>query len=139
MTLRNSDLFSSAIFNFLKVYWIDRPRASLVAQSVKNLPAMQETWVWSLGWEGPLEEGMAAHPVFLPRECPWTEEAGGLQSMGSQRARHDWVTKHRKQQCVSIEYRQGVGWKIFNVSFRTWIILASWRCCLEAYRVLFWT
>ena len=59
--------------------------ASLVAQMVKNLPEMQETWVRSLGWD-PLEEGMA---VFLPGECPWTEEPGGLQSIGSQRVRHD--------------------------------------------------
>ena len=48
--------------------------ASLVAQIVKNPPAMQETWVQSLGWEDPLEEGMARHSVFLPGESPWTEE-----------------------------------------------------------------
>ena len=56
---------------------------------VKNLPAVQETWVGSLGWEDPLEESMATTPVFLPGESPWTEEPGGLQSMGSQRAGHD--------------------------------------------------
>ena len=58
-------------------------RASLVAQMVKNPPAMQETWVRSLGWEDPLEEGMTPHtPVFLPGESPGTEEPGRLQSMG---------------------------------------------------------
>ena len=58
-------------------------RASLVAQTVKNPPAMQETWVRSLGWEDPLEEGMTPHtPVFLPGESPGTEEPGRLQSMG---------------------------------------------------------
>ena len=51
---------------------------------VKNLPAVLETWVQSLGWEDPLEEGIATHSVFLPGESPWTEELGGLQSMGSQ-------------------------------------------------------
>ena len=63
--------------------------ASLVAQMVKNLPAVQETWVGSLGWEDPLEESMATTPVFLPGESPWTEEPGRLKSMGSQRVRHD--------------------------------------------------
>ena len=65
--------------------------ASLVAQTVKNLPAMQETWVRSLGWEEPLEEGTATTPVLLPGESPWTEKPGKLQSMGSQRVGHNWV------------------------------------------------
>ena len=56
--------------------------ASLVAQLIKNLPAIQETWVQSLGWEDPLEEGWQLTPVFLPGESPWAEEPGGLQSMG---------------------------------------------------------
>ena len=56
---------------------------------VKNPPAMQETWVQSLGWEDSLEEGMAPTPVFLPGASPWTEEPDGLQSTRSQRARHD--------------------------------------------------
>ena len=51
---------------------------------VKNLLAVQETWVRSLGREGPLEKGMAAHPSILAWRIPWTEEPGGLQSMGSQ-------------------------------------------------------
>ena len=67
-------------------------RASLVAQTGKNLPVMWETWVWSLGREYPLEEGMAAHSSILAWEIPWMEEPGRLQSMGSQRIGHDWVT-----------------------------------------------
>ena len=63
--------------------------ASLVAQTVKNLPAMQETWVQSLGWEDPLEEEMAIHSSILAWRIPWTEKSGGLQSTGSQRVRHD--------------------------------------------------
>ena len=59
-------------------------RASLVAQVVKHLPAMGETWVWSLGWEDPLEQGMATHSSILAWRIPWTEEPGGLQFMGSQ-------------------------------------------------------
>ena len=61
---------------------------------VKNLPAMWETWVWSLGWEDPLEEGMATHSNILAWRIPWTEEPGKLQSVGSQRAIHDRTTKH---------------------------------------------
>ena len=64
-------------------------RASLVAQLVKNLPAVQETQVGSLGWEDPLEKEMAAHSRILAWKISWTEEPGGLQSMGSQRVRHD--------------------------------------------------
>ena len=59
---------------------------------VKNLPAiqeLQETGVQSLGWEDPLEEGMATHSSILVWEIPWTEEPGGLQSIGLQRIRHD--------------------------------------------------
>ena len=60
-----------------------------MAQTVKNLPAMQETQVLSLGWEDPLAKGMAAHSSSLAWRIPWTEEPGGLQSMGLQRVRHD--------------------------------------------------
>ena len=59
---------------------------------VKNLPAMQETPVRSLGWEDPLEKGMAPHSSILTWRIPWTEEPGGLQSMGLQRIEHDSVT-----------------------------------------------
>ena len=63
--------------------------ASLVAQMVKNLPAMQETRIQSLGGEDPLEEEMTTHSSILACRIPWTEEPGGLQSMGSQRVGHD--------------------------------------------------
>ena len=66
------------------------------AQTVKNPPAMQGTWVQSLGWEDALEKEMATHSSILAWRFPWTEEPGGLQSMGSQRVRHDWTTKHGK-------------------------------------------
>ena len=57
---------------------------SLISQLVKSLPAVQETRVRSLGWEDPLEKGMATHSSILAWKIPWTEEPGGLQSMGSQ-------------------------------------------------------
>ena len=56
--------------------------ASLVVQTIKNLLTMQETWVRSLGWEDPLEKGMATHSSVLAWRIPQTEESGGLQSMG---------------------------------------------------------
>ena len=55
-----------------------------MTQMVKDLPAMQETWVQSLGWEDPLEKEMATHPSILAWRIPWTEEPGGLQSRGGQ-------------------------------------------------------
>ena len=63
--------------------------ASLVARLVKNLPAVRETWVQSLGWEDPLEKERAIHSHILAWRTPWIEETGELQSMGSQRAGHD--------------------------------------------------
>ena len=66
--------------------------ASLVAQMVKCLPAVWETWVRSPGWEDPLEKEIATHSSTLAWKIPWMEEPSRLQSMGSQRIRHDWAT-----------------------------------------------
>ena len=63
--------------------------ASLVAQMVKNLPAMQETWDQSLGQEDPLEKGMSTHSGILVWRIPWREEPGGLESTGPQRVGHE--------------------------------------------------
>ena len=71
----------------LMVYW-----ASLVAQIIKNLCAMQEIQVLSLGWEDLLEKGVATHSSIFAWRIPWTEAPGGLQSVGLQRLRHDGVT-----------------------------------------------
>ena len=69
-----------------------------VAQRVKNPPAMQETWVWSLCQEDPLEEGMVTQFSILTWRIPWTEEPCELQSMESQRIRHTWGTKYKEPQ-----------------------------------------
>ena len=66
------------------VIWLKLTWASLMAQRVKNLPAMQETHVQSLGWEDPLGKGMATHSSIIAWRTPWTEEPDGLQFMGSQ-------------------------------------------------------
>ena len=62
-----------------------------VAQIVKTLPAIQDTWVWALGLEDPLEKGKATYSSILAWKIPWSEEPGRLQSMGLQRVGHDWV------------------------------------------------
>ena len=73
-------------------------RASMVAQMVKNLPTMPETWVWSLDWEDPLEEGVVTQYSCL--ENPHGQRSlAWLQSMGSQRVRHHWATKHKHIMC----------------------------------------
>ena len=69
---------------------------TLVAQAVKNLPAVQKTWVRSLGWEDPLEKGMATHSSVLARRIPWTEEPHGLQSIGSHRVTTE-ATQHSQK------------------------------------------
>ena len=67
-------------------------RTSLIAHSVKNLPAMQETQVQFLDWEDPMEKGMVTHSSNLAWKIPWTEKPSGLQSLELQRVRHDWRT-----------------------------------------------
>ena len=69
-----------------------------MVQLIKNLPAIRETWVRSLGWEDLLEKGKATHSSILAWRIPWTEEPGGLQSMGTQRVGHDRVTEHSTAQ-----------------------------------------
>ena len=75
---------------------------------VKNLPAMRESWVQSLGWEDPLEKGMVTYFSILAWRIPWTKEPGGLQSIGSQIVGHDWVTPFHFQP----EARYNKGFKI---------------------------
>ena len=82
------DFLSTHLFGHLGCFHV-LTGASLVAQTVKNLPAMQETWVQSLGREDPLEKGMATNSSILAWRISWTEEPGGLPSMGSHRVEHD--------------------------------------------------
>ena len=83
------------LIQFAVIYSL--PWASLVAQLVKDLPAMLETWVRPLDWEDPLEEDMATHSSILAWRIPWTPEPGGLQSMVSQRVRQRSITFHSAQ------------------------------------------
>ena len=88
----------------------------VVAQMVKHLPTMRETWVQSLGWEDPLEKEMAPHSTTLAWKIPWMEEPGRLQSVESQRVGHDWATslslythKSRMSFNKSTKERKGTG------------------------------
>ena len=95
---------------------IGNSRTPWVGQMVENVPAMWETWVWPLGWEDPLEKGMATYSSIIACRIPWTEEPGRLQSMGSQRVGHDWVTN-------------------------TWISLQPQNCCvmhLTRFSRIYW-
>ena len=81
---------SASLFSWYKVTQSQICR-QLVAQTVKNPAAMQETWIWSLGWEDPLEKGMATYSSILAWKIPWAEEPGRPQSMVSQRVERDWT------------------------------------------------
>ena len=90
--------------SFINLYLIlfslcPKTSKSEVTHLVKNPPAMQETQVKSLGWEDSLEKGTAILSSILSWRIPWTEEPGGLQSMGLQRVRHDWVTNTNSATC----------------------------------------
>ena len=83
---------------------------SLVAQTVKHLPIVWDTWFRSLVWEDPLEKEMATHSSILAWKIPWTEEPGVLQSKGSQRVGHDWATTFQETQTGALYQPRGVGW-----------------------------
>ena len=94
---------------------------SLVIQMIKNLPAMQETQFQFLDWDDPLEKEMATHSSSLTWKIPWTEEPGGLQSMGSQRVGPDWVTNIHAL-CVNWKVTfVGVSIKFSLATFSFWI------------------
>ena len=94
--------------------------ASLVAQTVKNLPVMQETWVLPLGWEDPPEKGMATHCSIFAWRIPWTEKPGGLQFMGLQWVGHEWT--HMDGCCSLSLFSPQINFKIILLNFRKKII-----------------
>ena len=111
---------------------------NLVAQRVKNLPAMQRTWVWFLGWEDPLEKGMAIHTSILAWRIPWSVgySPGRLQSTGSQRVGHDWVTSlsftflSLSQMLISFDKENKVIWDY------KWIMFSATLKCSKKAKVL---
>ena len=116
----------------------DRTQVSCIAGKCFNLWAtrealVQETWVQSLGQEDPLEKGIATCFSILAWKIPWTEETGGVQSMGQQRVRHDWVTKHSTLG-TDVVYRNKE--KLSIMKDRNWAVLRisiteTWRSSLK--------
>ena len=113
--------------------------ASLVVQRLKRLPAMWETWVWSLGREDPLEKEMTTHSRILARRIPWMEKPGGLQSRESQRVGHDWATSlwlslwggaSGKELACQCRRRKRQG-------FNPWVWKIHWRVAWQPTPVLF--
>ena len=105
----------------------------------KNPPAMQNTWVWFLCWADPLEKGMTTHSSILAWNIPWTEEPGGLQSMGWQRVRQDWATiiftwwlQTRNIYYLMVSVRKSAIWEWLNWRFLAWgfLIRSQSRCWL---------
>ena len=116
-------LFTSNNYIIFYCFPLDFMRASLVAQMVKCLPAVRETRVWSLGWEDPLEKEMATHSSTLAWKIPWTEEPDRLQSMGSQKVGHDWVTS------LSLRFHSGGG----DVCFFSYLTPIHLECIWVAW------
>ena len=82
------------------ITWL--PRWCQWGRTCLLMPETQETWVWSLGWEDPLEKETPTYSSILAWRGPWTEKPGGLQSMGSQRIGHDWLHTHKRIIIISI-------------------------------------
>ena len=134
--------------NYYELEVFMRCWTSLVVQTVKNLPTMQETRVQLLGQEDPLGKGMETHSSILAWKSPWTEEPGGLQSVGSQRVGHDWVTntfmrywsewqrgkrktilRHHLPLPKWSEMKKNLKWSLANIKFRKsrFFLLESWH------------
>ena len=124
------------MFFWLLLTWkIPNIHRTQVAQSIKTPPAiqeMQETWVWSLGREDPLEKGMATHSSILAWRIPWTEHPGGLQSMGSQTVKHDWSDlAHMQFQHVVIIWC----FLIYRFTPTSFFVCSCWQIHPLFYRV----
>ena len=118
-------LWSGLRLPVYEVWW-----TSLVAQMVKHLPTMWETWVQSLGQEDLLEKEMATHSSILVWKIPWTEDPGRLQSMGWPRVRHNWAT--------SLTHTVGVNLLIFCWAFCIWVHEEYALMIFFSYTVFFW-
>ena len=111
--------------------WVTSLSLSLVAQMVKHLSTMRETWVQSLGWEDILEKEVATHSSILAWKIPWTEEPGRLQSMGSQRVRYNWPTSLYSviNNSWPVQCTQGMsGW--WALTEIMWGATRAWCTCL---------
>ena len=107
------------------IYYTHTHWTSLVAQTIKNLPAMQEMWVQSLDREDPLKKGIATLSSILAWRIAWTEEPGRLQSMGSQRVRHNWATKTSTSMDILHFVYPFINWWIHFPLLEMWILFMN--------------
>ena len=108
--------------------------ASLVAQRLKRLPTMQETWVRSLGWEDHLEKEMVTHSSILAWRILWTEKPGRLPSRVSQRVGHDWATSLSLEHSSALPFfRIGMKTDLFQSCGHCWLSRICW--CVECFWV----
>ena len=137
-----SPKFSLCVYIYMNTYI--HLCLSLVAQAtVKNLLAKQETQVWSLDQEDPLEKGMAPHSSILAWRISWTEEPGKLQSTGSQRVRHDWATNTHIHTCIFININcwWGSSQKVsliismWKSKFKEFLFICSFSLLKRAYPI----
>ena len=158
ITVLCTDNYPKAMLNFflhlIVCIALSTSLASLVAQMVKNPPAVQETWVPSLDQEDPLEKRMATYSSTLAWRIPWPEDPGRLQSMGLQRVRHDWVTNtftifHQFSSLTSYNYAMKNCYYLFiscksrvpnepsHVLAELWWVLweedSNWKCLCEKF------
>ena len=132
-SLNFGELNIPKLFFFLMWVYFDLG-ASLVARMEKNLPAMQETWVQSLGQEDPLEKEMETHSSILAWRIPWTERLGRLQPMGSQRVGRHWLHVHMFQVYWENSLLKGSVWGLYlksENSFLKWEQLLSSFCFIN--------
>ena len=122
-------------------YLLQTVRASQLLQLVKNLPASagnQEAQVWSLGWEDSWRRKWQPTPVFLPWEIPWTEEPGGLQSVGSQKSGHNCAHTHTHTQTVMCRQDTQTVSAVISTQVATfWSLWIYWLLLLCALVLLF--
>ena len=105
----------------ISCHFLVRSWTSQVAQMVTYLPAGQKTWIWSLGQEDPLEKWMATPSSILAWRIPWTKLPGGLQSMGLQKVRHDWVNN---TSLSFTSFKVALPIKCFHLSLHSWVGMA---------------
>ena len=106
-----------------------------MAQTVKRLPAMWETWIQSLGLEDPLEKEMATHSSTFAWKIPWMEESGGLQSMGSQRVGHDWATSFHLKSYIDKDYKNRYEPELYADKEETWRRMDIWNLSIMKKRI----
>ena len=128
--ISNSNYYINVLRIWIHFTFETTLQVSLVAQTVKSLPAVQKTWVRSLGWEDPLGKEMATHSSTLAWNIPWMEEPGRLQYMESKRIGHDWVTSLSFFQTKLLRVREYYYLNFTDEKIKVW---KDWACCPKSH------